>query len=172
MRRQILMCVETNKRANTDYVYITCVIDHFYESTREIIRKPIYLETKTKYRDRNKLSQINQYKREYHGGETEVIYFIDMDECAIKPEDKKLLEDIKAFCFENGYDLVLFNKDVEDVFWGQQVADKEKIQKAGQFRAKGKIADIRIDALSTIPNSRHQSNILTILDKYWTRKAI
>ena len=95
-----------------------------------------------------------------------------MDEYAAKPEDKKLLDDIKDFCSQRQYDLVLFNKDVEDVFWGNQCADSEKLKKAEQFRMKNMINVVSESMLSSVSNSRHQSNILSILNKYFTRKAI
>lgn len=33
MRRQVLFCVETNKRANTDYRYILSTIDRYYDTS-------------------------------------------------------------------------------------------------------------------------------------------
>lgn len=169
--KQILMCLETNERSNTDYVYITCTLERFYEHTKTIKYKPIYLESKSKYQDRKKQKEINNAKRAY-SGETAVIYFIDMDEYSVRPEDKKLLDQIKDYCIEKGYDLVFFNKDIEDVYWRQQIPNTEKVEKAAQFRAKRIINNISIDAVSSTTISRHQSNILRILDKYWTRKVI
>ena len=83
----------------------------------------------------------------------------------------QLLEEIKAFCEQQDYDLVLFNKDVEDVYWGQQVKNTEKVKRASQFRENNMIANIRIESLSSNTFSRHQSNILSVFDKYWKRKA-
>lgn len=171
MSRQILMCVETNRRSNTDSVYISCTLSHYYEESRKISRKTIHLGSKTKYCDRKCQLEINKYKKGFPG-ETTVIYFIDMDEYAAKPEDKKLLDDIKNFCLQRQYELVLFNKDVEDVFWGIQCTDSEKLKKAEQFRMKNLINSVGEDSLSSVPISRHQSNILSILDKYLTRKTI
>lgn len=170
MRRQILICVETNKRSNTDFVYIKCTLDHYYEYTKEITYRPVYLESKTRYRDKKKQHEINETKKAYKGS-TSVIYCIDMDEYASKPEDMQLLEEIKAFCEQQDYDLVLFNKDVEDVYWGQQVKNTEKVKKASQFRENNMIANTRIESLSSNTFSRHQSNILSVFDKYWRRKA-
>ena len=170
MKRQVLICVETNVRSNTDYVYITCTLNHFCENSREIKYRPIYLESKTKYRDKKKQAEIKKWKRAYPG-DTTVIYFIDMDECHVKPEDNKLLDDIKAFCSQEMYELVLFNRDIEDVYWNYQVPKTEKIEKADQFKAKNLIANIPADTLSSITIPHHKSNILRILDKYWIRKV-
>lgn len=169
MKSQILICMETNKRANTDYVYIKCTLDYYYENTKEIIFRPIYLESKTRYRDKKKQREINATKKAYKGP-TSVIYCIDMDEYSVKPEDKQLLNEIKDYCEQQDYDLVLFNKDIEDVYLGQQVPNTEKVKMASQFRENNKITVVREESLSSFTLSRHQSNILNIFDKYWTRK--
>lgn len=49
MSRQVLLCVETNKTARTDYKYIDATIKRFYVNDRKIVYRPIFLETKTKY---------------------------------------------------------------------------------------------------------------------------
>ena len=48
MSRQVLLCVETNKTARTDYKYIDATIKRFYVNDRKIVYRPIFLETKTK----------------------------------------------------------------------------------------------------------------------------
>ena len=170
MSKQILMCVETNKQSNTDYVYISCTLSHYYQESIKISRKPIYLGSKTKYSDRKIQTKIAQLKKDFNG-ETSVIYFIDTDEDTIKPEDSKLLDNIKAFCIKQEYDLVLFNRDIEDVYWGKQCDDSSKVKLSAQFRMNNMINSVSESVLSSTSISRHQSNILTILDKYWTRKA-
>lgn len=104
-------------------------------------------------------------------GETYVIYFIDTDEYAVKPEDKKLLEEITEYCSQQKYELVLFNKDIEDVFWGEQCSDTEKMKRARQFRMKNMIESVNKSSLSSTAITRHQSNILNVLNKYLTRKT-
>ena len=63
MRRQILICVETNKRSNADFVYIKCTLEHYYENTKEITYRPVYLESKTRYRDKKKQLEIKETKK-------------------------------------------------------------------------------------------------------------
>ena len=171
MSKQILLCVETNKQADTDSVYISCTISHYYEESRKISRKIIHLGTKTKYCDRKIQKEISMYTKGFPG-ETYVIYCIDTDEYTVKPEDKKLLEEIKEYCSQKEYDLILFNKDVEDVFWGEQCQNTEKVKKARQFRMKNMIESVHESSLSSTIISRHQSNILHVLDKHLVRKAI
>ena len=170
MSKQILMCVETNKQSDTDTVYISCTISRYYEESRKISRKPIYLGSKTKYCDRKIQKKIATFIKGFPG-ETSVIYFIDTDEYEIKPEDKQLLDEIKDYCSKQEYELVLFNRDIEDVFWGKQCADTEKIKKATQFRMKNMINSINEASLSSEVIARHQSNILSVLDKYLPRKT-
>jgi hypothetical protein len=46
MSRQILLCVETNSKARTDYQYINETIHRFYVNDPKISYKPIFLESK------------------------------------------------------------------------------------------------------------------------------
>ena len=170
MSKQILMCVETNKQSDTDSVYISCTISHYYEESRKISRKIVHLGSKTKYRDRKIEKEINMYKQGFPG-ETYVIYCIDTDEYAVKPEDKNLLEEIQEYCSQQDYDLILFNKDIEDVFWGEQCPNTEKVKKAKQFRMNNVIESVNESLLSSTKIIRHQSNILNVLDKHLARKA-
>ena len=170
MSKQILMCVETNKQSDTDSVYIFCTISHYYEESRKISRKIVHLGSKTKYRDGKIQKEINRFKKGFPG-ETYVIYFIDTDEYAAKPEDKKLLEEIQEYCSQQEYDLILFDKDIEDVFWGEQCPNTEKVKKARQFKMKKLIESVDESSLSSTILARHQSNILNILNKHFTRKV-
>lgn len=97
MSRQILLCVETNKQARTDYRYIDATIKRFYVNDRKIVYRPIFLETKTKkYNAKDKVREINAAIERYPG-ETSVIYFIDYDDCDRSSETQKLFEKFKIF---------------------------------------------------------------------------
>ena len=169
MSKQILMCVETNKQSDTDTVYISCTLSHYYEDSKKISRKIVHLGSKTKYCDRKIRQEINKLTRGFPG-ETRVIYFVDTDNYTVKPEDRELLERIKAYCSQQNYDLVMFINDIEDVFWGEQCADTEKRKKAQQFRMKKMIDFVNETSLSSTDMTRHQSNILSVLDKHFVRK--
>ncbi len=89
-----------------------------------------------------------------------------------RPEDERVkIPALLHLTRINDVYLVLFSKDIEDVFWGKQCADTEKIKKATQFRMKNKIDSISEASLSSKIITRHQSNILSVLDKYLPRKA-
>ncbi len=169
MNKQILLCVETNKKARTDYQYIVATIKRFYQNNRKIIYKPIFLDSKTKYNAKDKIKEISNHIKEFPG-ETSVIYFIDVDDYDISYETKVLYDSIKAYCDKNEYDFVFFTKDVEDVYWGKQVNNIEKVKKVEEFKRKQLMNEIDESCLRVDEHKIHCSNILNILDKYWGRK--
>jgi hypothetical protein len=94
MSRQILLCVETNSKARTDYQYINETIHRFYVNDPKISYKPIFLESKSMYASPKKQKEIGKYIKAYPE-DTTVIYFIDLDDYDTNYETKKLFEDIK-----------------------------------------------------------------------------
>lgn len=169
MSRQVLFCVESNSKARTDYQYIESTIKRFYIDDRKIRYRAIYLGSKTKYNAKDKIREINDNIKKFPG-ETNVIYFIDVDDYDISQETKKLYDEIKKYCDKNGYDFVFFDKDVEDVYLGNPVSDKEKVSKVADFKRKQLINNVDEKKLTVDSHQRHCSNILNVLDKYWKRK--
>lgn len=174
--RLILLCVETNKNADTDYKYIREVIRKLYKNEVKNTYKPIYMGSKGRYKDKGVISDIEKNIREYKqvnrkiNTEIIVIYFIDTDDCNADAVRKKEFDTIEKYCLNNGYKLAYFCHDVEDVFWGMKVEDKQKVKKANEFVAKNKIKDVDINNLNCNVFKRHKSNIMLILDNYWVRK--
>lgn len=164
MARQLIFCLETNKRANTDYIYIKEAIDLLYQESKQIKISPIYMGTKTKYRSKDVLKEINQKKKMFIHGETKVIYFIDTDAFEKSVEHANALRDIRQFCEGNDYDLVWFCHDVEAVFLGRQISDDLKVQAAGTYRDKREIEKISFEKLS----SETIRKIKAIYFVYWT----
>lgn len=169
MSKQILLCVETNKKARTDYKYIDSSIKRFYINDRKIIYRPVFMDTKTKYNAKDKVREITGAIKNYPG-ETHVIYFIDVDDYDVSGETKRLYDDIEKYCKDNRYDFVFFKKDVEDVYLGHQVTDDEKVKRAEEFTRKKLIDKVNESNLCSDIHRNHSSNILNVLDKYWTRK--
>lgn len=169
MSRQILLCVETNKTARTDYKYIDATIKRFYVNDRKIVYRPIFLETKTKYNAKDKVKEIKDAIKKYPG-ETSVIYFIDEDDYDVSSETQILYNNIKSYCESNGYELVFFKKDVEDVYLGQSVTKDEKVKKAEEFTRKKLIESVNESNLRSEIHRQHTSNILNVLDLFWTKK--
>ena len=168
MNKQILFCVETTKQANTDYQYIRETILHFYTENKKNIYRPIYMESKSRYNSNTVLKEIRR-KQKVFKGETHVIYFIDTDDYDISPEANQELDQIRSFCAKNSYDFVFFCKDVEDVYYGRRIPATSKVQTVEQFKRRHSIRTINAIQLQSEKYKHHYSNIMTILDKYWTR---
>lgn len=109
-------------------------------------------------------------KRNIFWGDTYVIYFIDTDQYDRNPEHGKELKEISRYCENNGFDLVWFCHDVEEVFLGYTVSDSQKVKEAAKFRRKKKIEEIQRKKLMCNTPKACVSNILNILDKYLTKK--
>ena len=169
MSKQILFCVESNKRAGTDYKYITETLRHFYISDCKIICRPIFLDSKTKYNAKDKTREINS-KITGFKGITNVIYFIDTDDIDFNYETSCLYKNIESYCVSKDYQLVFFSRDIEDVFLCRQISDSEKVTAVENFARKNLIKKVPESNLTSNIIKRHHSNILTILDKFFTRK--
>lgn len=151
MVKQMIFCLETNKRANTDYIYIKEVINCLYENNTQIKISPIYMGTKPKYRSKDVLK-------------------VDTDAYEKSVEHANAFREIGQFCEENDYDLIWFCHDVEEVFLGQKVSDSQKVKEAGAYRRRRGVEEISSECLAGKEIKAHTSNILCVLDKYLIRK--
>ena len=170
MAFQMILCVETNKRADTDYIYISETIKHLYKEDKRVTINKVYMGSKTKYKSKEVLRDIKQLTKAFTIGETRVIYCIDTDAYERNREHETILNDITQFCKGNGYELIWFCHDIEEVFIGRRISDSQKVQEAGAFRRGGKINEVHTAKLSSNVKRMHTSNILCILDKYLSRK--
>lgn len=170
MAKQIIMCMETQKQAGTDYVYIKETIDRFYRVDNKIKLTPIYMNSKGRYNSNGVVKEIATKTRDFTIGATKVVYFIDTDEYETNFAHAAELENIETYCDTRGYELVWFCHDVEEVYIGEKINRKQKVSKAGEFRRKGKINEMPENRLSSNNKSMCTSNILLILDKYLQRK--
>lgn len=170
MAIQMIFCLETNKRANTDYIYMKETINHMYQLSNQIKLSPVYMGTKTKYQSKDVLKEILYKIKAFTIGQTKVIYCIDTDEFEKNTEHEKAFQEIKQFCEKSGYDLIWFCHDVEEVFWGKRISDSQKVQEAAKFRNRERIKEISVDQLSAESVRSHTSNILCVLDQYLMRK--
>lgn len=169
MGLQLIFCVETNKQADTDWVYIMEVIRFRYKLTPQINLNKIYMETKSRYASRKVLGEIEKKTRCFNG-ETKVIFCIDTDAYESNFEQKKEFEEIKQFCKKHGYDLIWFCHDVEEVFLGKQVENSQKKKEAGAFRSNRGIERVRTENLSAPEVKNKCSNVLKVLDGYLEKK--
>lgn len=168
MINRILFCVETTKRADTDYQYIRETIRQFYEETSKNVIRPVYMESKTRYNSKAVQEEIRRQSE--YSEKTKVIYCIDTDDYDVSADDGKLLERIREYCDANGYDFVFFCKDVEDVFCGRKIPDTEKISAIRKYKSSQAIRNMKADHLEKDEYQIHCSNILNVLDQYWKRR--
>lgn len=170
MALQMIFCVETNKKADMDSIYISETLKSIYEIDNKVKINKVYLEKKSKYNAKDVSREIESKIKAFTIGETKVIYCIDTDAYEANYEHKRELEDIAHFCQDKGYELVWFCHDVEEVYLGKKVSDSQKVSEAATFRRKKSIENIHIDKLSSNVMRKGASNILKILDKYLKRK--
>lgn len=170
MAIQLIFCVETNKRADTDSIYISETINHLHLVNSKTKISKVYLNTKTRYKAKDVMKEIAGKTKAFTIGETKVIYCIDTDEYEKDAEHKRELDEIRRFCKEGGYDLIWFCHDVEDVYLGRRIPDSAKVQEASAFRRKRKIEEMDFRKLACTAERVHTSNILNILDGYLPRK--
>lgn len=160
----LIFVLETTATNKSDWMYVKSVLDYYYgERTSHL--HPIYAKSKSK------LTNVGaKIKREIENakGKTVVIICADCDEHDEVQNDK-----IKQYCEEQGYELVWMNRDIEDVFWAKKANNKEKEDLAVRFQThKDKLLPKLNNLNSTNPlNERRSTNILTVLDKYQSRKA-
>lgn len=166
MSRQILFCVETSKQAKTDNIYISETLKRYYQIGSDIRIRFIYLNGKSNYNKNDIRMDIEAQTSQYaKNGETHVIYCIDTDRHDIDANQKKDLQDIEEYCAKNGYEFVWFSRDIEDVYWGEQIHKDEKVHKARRFRSSRQIEKVREQNLRASEIKRHKSNVLIVLDE-------
>jgi len=173
MGLQLIFCVETNKKADTDWFYIDETIKEKYKLSNQIKLSKINMESKSRFDSRKVLGEIEKqtkWYKDYAYGDTKVIYCIDTDAYESNYEQKEELDDIKNFCEKNGYDFVWFCHDVEEVFLGKQVESSQKVKAAGAFRSSRGIEQVREEKLAAKEIRNKCSNLLRVLDKYLERK--
>lgn len=170
MAIQMILCVETNKKADTDSIYILETIRYWYELNNQVKISKVYMNTKSRYHSKDVLKEIEKKAKDFTIGETRVIYCIDTDQYEINMDHATEFDNINKFCTENNYDLIWFCHDVEEVFLGKKVLDSQKVLEAAMFRRKNKIVELKGDKLSCSEKHIYASNILNILDKYLQRK--
>lgn len=170
MAIQMIFCVETNKKADTDSIYIAETINHWYKVTNQVKISKIYMNSKSRYASKDVLKDISNKSKAFTIGESKVIYCVDTDQFERSNEHAREFDDISQYCKENHYDLIWFCHDVEEMYLGQKASDSQKVQEAAAFRRKKKIEKIQADKLSCEGKHACTSNILNILDKYLCRK--
>ena len=178
MGLQLIFAVETNKKCNSDWIYIKDTIEYFssYERT-QVKFSVVYMDGKGNYNSKKKEKEIkslaSQYSSTSNTNRSRVIYCFDCDDYDSKMDDLKFLEEAKKYCDEHEYDFVWFCKDVEQVYIGKKVDDSQKKKEAATFKAKKQINSIDSKKLLMKNYRNNTSNIMNVLDGYseLTRKS-
>lgn len=178
MGLQLIFAVETNKKCNSDWIYIKDTIEYFYSYERTQVKfSVVYMDGKGNYNSKKKEKEIksltSQYSSTSNTNWSRVIYCFDCDDYDSKMDDLKFLEEAKKYCDEHEYDFVWFCKDVEQVYIGKKVDDSQKKKEAATFKAKKQINSIDSKKLLMKNYRNNTSNIMNVLDGYseLTRKS-
>lgn len=175
-RLQLIFCVETNKQSNTDFRYIMSVIDRFYDyKNGHILINPVNMRGKGSYItgkiNRQITSLISQFKAGSDHGESYVFLCVDCDQYDSDPSDRKFLIQAEEYCLNRpNYRLIWFCRDVEDVFLGHRISDKQKTVEVNRFVRNKMIDLINVQNLSVSQYKPNSSNILLVLNQFLPMK--
>ena len=164
----LVLCVETDKDAQTDTKYIDKTIRHYFVIDNNIKIAYVYMCGKGNYDNRAVISQI---KRQYSGDfeEKHVVYCIDIDNMAdaeVIEQNNKIEEYCKSLC----YDFVWFCRDVEEVYLHKRVNKSEKLNEAKKFSRLSDLGKATETSLSASTATQYKSNLISVLDKFMVRK--
>lgn len=151
MGTQLIFVVETNRKCKSDWIYIKDTIDYFYQYNQTQIKfTPVYMDGKGKYQKKEKeiSSLISQYASVSKTNHSIVIYCFDCDDYDTKQEDSNFLKDAKSYCNKKNYEFAWFCKDVERVYLGKKVDDRQKKNESAMFKVKQLITNVKADKLS------------------------
>ena len=168
MSIQLIFVVETNKKCDSDWIYIKNTVEHFYTwDSWNIKLTRVYMDGKNKYKSKEKEIQrnIKQFKQHSRNGESIVIYCFDCDNYDNNPLDKRFLEEASNYCRCLGYKFVWFCRDVEDVYLGRRIDSALKKKESAKFASNCKIKTVTERKLRSNHYAEKTSNILTILDE-------
>ena len=167
--RSVIFVMEAEKKAQTDWIYIQETIKRFYEADNETSIRPIFMGGRSNYNSKPVLRSIRELKRG-NSKATTVIYCIDTDRYESNYEQGKELKDITDYCNSNGYELIWFCHDIEEVYVGESINSSDKTKTANSFRKSKKIEEVGEMQLNRMDYASKVSNILRVLDQVFTRK--
>lgn len=166
----IIVALETNSKEGSDYFYFKSIVNYFYkERGVGISIKSVFMNGKGNY---NKIeNKIRNFVKQYDG-KSQVIYFCDIDSSDLNFNQKQMNEEINNYCKEKEYEIIWYNRTVEEVLIGN-IVENNKTQIARNYFIKNEIQNIDINKLSVKSFdlvTRKKSNVLYILDKYLVKK--
>lgn len=173
----IVFVLETNDDGKTDAIYLSTVLDKYYSleniQYEAVNTQTLYMDGKQNY---NKIKLKNRIKNlismyKSYGNPTVVIYFFDTDSTEKTYKPGSFFYNVQEYCNENGYELVWFCKNAENVFLDKDPDSlPDKLGAAKEFDRNNKLNEINEYRLSKTAIEYGCSNILMVLDKYLRRK--
>ena len=173
MGLQLIFVVETNKKNQSDWIYIKETINRFFNYDQAHVKlKPVYMNGKGNYRSKKKEIEtlVSEYKSSSKDNISHVVMCLDCDDYDSNAEDKEFLDNAKKYCDERSWDLIWFYKDVEQVYWEKKVSDIDKKAEAAKYKAKKMIDKINRAKLESNTYKKNTSNILAVMRKYLEEK--
>ena len=166
----LVLCVETDNKADTDPKYIDKAIRSFYVVNNDIRITYIRMDGKGNYK---KKSIVKQIREQLSGDfdETCVAYCIDIDNLA----DSDILEqnkNIKEYCDKLNYKYIWFCRDIEEVFLHKRIPKSEKKRESIKFSHLSNLDKAKEASLSSKTETPFKSNLLCVLDTFLVRKPI
>lgn len=179
MRLQLLVLLETNDESKTDGIYFSEIRKRFYTNYSHLYEGEVSIEIiplggKQNYNNAKIVDRIKNQSaiNSSYDVFTVVIYFIDTDSIAKEYKPGSFFYNICEYCSNNGYELVWYCKNAENVFLGKEPGDYiSKTNDAKTFARKDYIYSIDERKLSKSSIEIGCSNVLIILDKYLIRKT-
>lgn len=167
---QIILVVETTKKANIDNRYIREVIRHYFPAlltSSNIKLQFVFMNGKYNWNNERTLKYINELKESMDHSKSIIVYSIDMDKYDSDKRDQSLCNSVLQHCKDTpNHFCILFNRDIEFVLIGESVNDKLKKRKVDWFIKNNEILKIPHASLSNSnPMSLGHSNILHVLQE-------
>lgn len=163
----LLFCVESNKQEQIDWLYIESMIKHMFVLDNNIVRRPVFMNSRTRYNSVKVQKEISRYRNTSYES-VSIIYCVDTDKYETNADQKREFENIVKYCSANDYDLVWFCHDIEEVCIGHSVSDSEKKAYATRFVAKEEYRIIDKNKLKKKEYFKGYSNFITVVSKYLT----
>lgn len=166
----VVLCVESDKIAQTDNKYLDKAIREFYVIDNNIKLAYVNMDGKGNY---DKRPVTNQIKKLFSGDfdERHVAYCIDIDNQAdsdIIKQNKK----IEEYCKSLGYDLIWFCRDIEEVFLHKRISKSEKTAESNKFMRIQGLVKANEASLTSNHQTPKNSNMLYVLNGYMDRKSV
>lgn len=166
---QLIFCVETTAKSQSDQFYIDALLHHYYELEPHKISY-VYMGGKHNYRHTHTLRAIHQLKQAFAvtgGQNNHVLYVLDKDHNTTDYRDATFEKTVRRYIHQRDEHLIWFVRTIEDVMHGHILSKKEKKAAALTFLRKNQIHQVKPTHLkaSQNVNAPHKSNILTVINQ-------